>query len=112
MVKVRVFQRISSIDPFPPVKLQKLAQQRQSQGLKLTELAVESGGRLFEFQDGLCPRQISPSRHVFLIWGPQQLKNQLGLVQVGVSGQDGLVFEHFPKDAADPPHVNSGGVLA
>lgn len=53
----------------------------------------------------------TPTWHGVFGWTADQIKDEMGLIDVTVSGQDGFCFEHFAKHTADTPHINGGGVF-
>lgn len=59
----------------------------------------------------VASRQVLPSRHVLISGRTHEIPDKLKLMGIALAGKDRLAIQHFSKDTANSPHVDSGGVL-
>jgi hypothetical protein len=107
-----MLQSVDRIDAFAPIEFQQFAQQRQCLRTEFAEDMSERRLLRVPLVDAVAARQLAPARHSFIRWRADQVENQVSLVQIRVSGQDGLLFEHFAKDTTHTPQIHGSRVFA
>lgn len=104
--KVRMIDSIDSIYTLPPVELQELAEEIETLRTELPKPVSKVATACLKALHGFRTREDIPARHTLVVGRADQLEDDLGLMEVALSREDGLALEHFAKDAASAPHVD------
>jgi len=93
-----MLQCIDSIDSLFPVQFEELVQKGDSTRTSFSEALSNSRWVRWKFQ-ALRAWQRSPSWHILICWGANQFEDDLELVRVTISSENGLTSQHLPKYA-------------
>jgi len=106
-----VLQRINSIDAALVVEREELLQQVETFAAKVSAKPLLNIPILvLPIAAALDARKTRPTRHALLSWRADQPEDAMALVDICLAFENGPPLEHFAKDAADTPQVDSRGV--
>jgi hypothetical protein len=109
--EVRVVDCVDGVDSLAPVEAHEVFYQGEADGREFAESLGNVAGAGGEGADGVCAGEFVPAGHARVVWGADELEDDLRLVDVALAGEDGLALEHLAKDAACAPHVDGWSVL-
>ena len=109
--EVRVFEGLSSRQPLLGLKQEEWGEETDAVGVQPRGLHHQGLGRVG--RKLVADQLLRPGypRPVVLRGGAQHLEDQMKFILHGRAGKQRPAGGHLVENAADPPHINGGGVL-